>query len=668
MAMASGALRLVPWLPVGRTRLKLDGLASRAWSQTKNHFSASYQLSAGGDHPSAKALEKIPYPTTPVDHSIFEEETDEYTAQTSSSDVTLVASQKLLHLVEQHKYTTASKLRSELVDMGVSIPPNLIYENAVNYCLSSRFVGDRAQEFSAWFCLIPDTTVKIRAFRHLRRTLFRYKNTPPLDIITRFGLIAASKGHARYIWPQVISTVIRMTDPADGAKYIRLFEEEALKWCSTKRKRAMMRKDETQKQIYGLAIRTQALAGRLDASVNLLQYTRSRNISISSFTYDMLMRKLKEVGRKDHLSIVQTLAPPKAAVEAIHPSPPLSFEGGWKQATTLSSQLRILKGVFPYPHRSYKPIPHKQIVEFIRSYTLSGRRRALKILRNRALRGSQKQASDWVLAEMLYYRSRAKHDLVLRTFNNYFYLKDVPGDVLRGYIAGLSKKGKRTVGKWDDLLVPGHYLMNNRLWPTAHHTALAWASLVWVNDTQAVDKLYQELLRQAHSECGLSSSHKTQFDGAHFTPFMVAFAGRRRMGPERCDRLARIMQDMQNLGIQPGLQHWTILAAACAQYGRARRAMTILKGMEAQRGQESQQAGRDIVGREAVVQFAGASLGTYNNILKGFIRAGRIKYALEVKERIKLVFPGGSDGGHQWTRTENLLKELRTLEVKELAC
>ena len=660
--MASGALRLVPWLPAGRARLKLDVLASRAWSQTKNHFSASYQLS--GDHPSAKALEKIPYPTTPVDHSIFEEETDEYTAQ-ASSDVTLVSSpQMLLHLVEQHKYTAASKLRSELVDMGVSIPPNLIYENAVNYCLSSRFVGDRVQEFSAWFSLIPDATAKIRAFRHLRRTLFRYKNTPPLDIVTRFGVMAASKGHARYIWPQVVSTVIRMADPVDSAKYIRLFEEEALKWCSTKRKRTNMRKDETQKQIYSLAVRTQALAGRLDASVNLLQYARSRNISISGFTYDMLMRELKQAGKKEHLSIVQTLAPPKAAVEAIHPSPPLSFKERWKQATTLSSQLRILKGVFPYPHRSYNPIPHNQIVEFIRSYTLSGHRRALRILRNRAFRGSPKQASDWVLAEMLYYRSGAKHDLVLRTFNNYFYLKDVPGEVLCRYIDCLAKKGRGKVGKWDNLLVPGHFLTNDRLWPTPHHTAMVWASLVWVNDTQAVDKLYQELLRQAH-ESILTSNHKRQFDGAHFTPFMVAFAARRRMGPERCDRLARIMQDMQNLGIQPGLQHWTILAAACAQYGRARQAMAILNGMEAQKEQEAE---GDIVGKEETVQFAGASLGTYNNILKGFIRAGRIRYALEMKERIKLVFPGGSDGGHQWTRTENLLKELRKLERKELVC
>src|ERR1700691_1871868 len=147
-----------------------------------------------------------------------------------SDDNVMTSVHIMLRMVEDGRYAAAEALRAELVDLEVTIPPSHIYERAARYALRPTFPGDRLAGFTNWFSLVPDATVKARKFRGLRARVFARAHIPQLDIIMRFGLIAASKGHARSITPDVISTVVRYAEPTVSTQYLASFEKEAMKW------------------------------------------------------------------------------------------------------------------------------------------------------------------------------------------------------------------------------------------------------------------------------------------------------------------------------------------------------------------------------------------------------------------------------------------------------
>jgi pentatricopeptide repeat protein len=624
---------------------------------TKNHFSASYQLPS--DHPSAKAVEKMPYPTTPVDHSIFEHESLEYTSameELNLSTERIVSSvQVLLQMVGEGRYAAAEKLRAELVDIGVSIPPSNVYEKAARNALRPSFREDPLTTFTNWFSLIPEANVKLRKFRSLRTQLFARDHIPRIDIIMRFGLIAASKGHARHITPEVISVVVRHTEPAVSRQYLADFEKEAMRWTGSaiRGMKGMKRGTLLLKDMHSLAVRTQAIAGRLGDAVALIQAARNRGVNISGFTYGLLMRKLKRAGDEQALRIVRELAPPHVQD---------TFDVPWTSAstdevvkfTTLASRLRtIRKAIKPNSCISH---PHKSIADFIHDYReTTARETAISLLRKRAFRCGRHSASDWVLAELHYHHSRNEFVQVLLVFRNYFHLLGVPADIVQFCIR--TRVHNRKVGKGFSKVERTHggFMSTTKcnwtpkLWPTPYHTALVWGALLWMNGYSTVDRLYRRLLSQAHQNpamisagdaespgvpasdenIGLEQTPSHVIDGAHFIPFLVAFTKR-----QQTEQAFQVMSDMVKLGIYPGVEHWTILAGFFARFGDARQALWILDRMEADEDKADTRSDSDT--REP--KLPAPTLGTYTNIMKSFILAGRWDLALDVKTRMMTRF------------------------------
>ena len=637
--MASSALRLAPWMPVARTRFKVDFSSSKAWALAKNHFSASYQLPA--DHPSAIAIGKMPYPVTPVDHSIFEEENLEYTSavEESSDYSVLTSTEVLLQKVDAGSYAAAEELRAELVDLGISIPPSLIYEKAAINALRPKFTGNRLTTFVNWFSLLPDATVKPRKFRSIRNDLFTRAHTPPIDIIMRFGIIAASKGHAKCVTREVIPAVVRFTEPAVSTRYLADFEEEAIRWkrSSALKRTGAKRGTLISKGIHSLAVRTQAIAGRLGEAVALLQAAQNRGVNISEFTYSMLMRKLRQAGDEQGFKIVRELAPPSVP-DTIDVRRPLPLAEELAQAPTLASRLRIVRKAMK-PHSSIK-LPHKAIVEFISDYReTTGQHTAIDLLRKRAIRHGRQSITGWGMVELLYHHSRNEFTLVLLVFKYYFHLLGVPADLVHFHIQALEHKRISNV----------RYGLQSKLWPTPYHTALVWAALVWLHDAATIDQLYMRLLSQAlrnqtkdsaenvdslnplsvpapdNQYDGLAQDPSQVVDAVHFTPFLVAFTKRKHT-----QSAFNVFADMMGLGILPGVQQWSILAGFCAEFGDARRAMWILDNMEAGSDKADTRSDSDA----GTIKFPAPTLETYTGVMKSFVRAGRLDDALNVEARI----------------------------------
>lgn len=615
-------------------------------------------------------MEKMPYPTTPANPLIFEEESAEYTSvtehSTSSPDQkSMTAVQILLDMVENGRYASADALRAELVGLGVSIPPSHLYEKLAQYALRPTFPADRLVAFSNWFSLVPDARTKPRKFRSLRSSLFVKAHIPELDIIMRFGLIAASKGHAKYITPQVISTVVRYAKPEVSAQYLAAYEKEAMMWKkgSVKGVKNAKRGILILKDMHSLAVRTQAIEGRLKEAVGLLQAARNRGINISGFTYGMLLRRLRGAGDEQQYALVRQLAPTHVH-DKFHASTPPLFADELAQASTLASRLRALRKII-VPN-SHVGIPHNELALFIHDYKeATGRDRAIALLRNRAFKHGHAPASDWAMAELLYHHHRNEHRLVLIVFKNFFHLVGVPADMVRFYIKVLSPHRKaRTKFRWvryipNDFVLSIRYNLQAKLWPTPHHTALVWVALAWLNNHRTLEKLYRRLLLQIHEsrapataladsrsassaipssvvhdvsvkhdaeedlDASLARTQSHVVDGAHFTPFLVAFTKRGQVG-----RAIQLMADMMTLGIKPTVEHWTILAGSCARNGDARQVFRILDSMEADG------ARADMGDNPTIIRFPAPTLATYTNVMQSFVRARRLDDALNIKARI----------------------------------
>jgi len=151
-------------------------------------------------------------------------------------------------------------------------------------------------------------------------------------------------------------------------------------------------------------------------------------------------------------------------------------------------------------------------------------------------------------------------------------------------------------------------------------------------------------------------------DNAHFVPFIYAFT-KRLQGEQGSERAAKIFVDMMQLGIPPGIEHWTILASSCARLGDPDRAMMVLDYMEARRDSDTHTTSKEedddgIPSRSKAVAFPSPTLGTYTHILRAFVLGRRLHYALKFEERLKTTFE--YIGGRP--RTEDVLRLLRELE------
>jgi len=218
--MASWALVHSPWMSVGRVRLRWDLLA-RTLSQSKyRHRQDSSAISSP---------RRQWYPGGPIDQSVFEDISGDYTAVARESiapQIPKSSNQSLAILVKEGKYEAADHIRVELLEMGVEIQPDYIYEEAAKSVFQWPNPQNHAAAFTNWFVLLPDArNSRPRTFHEIRDFLLSSPATN-MPLIIQFGLTAASKGYASVVEKYIIPIVACFADPAVNVQFLSDFERE----------------------------------------------------------------------------------------------------------------------------------------------------------------------------------------------------------------------------------------------------------------------------------------------------------------------------------------------------------------------------------------------------------------------------------------------------------
>ncbi|KAH0835948.1 hypothetical protein J3R83DRAFT_9873 [Lanmaoa asiatica] len=632
--MATWLVGHTPSLFPVRARFRLKFLPSRLWLQARSHLNIALQTPS----PASLEIETMPYPTAHPDASVFEPMSEEYASVSmpgSHQFTPLSSSETLASLVLKGNFQAAESLRKEMISHHTPIPRDVLYLRAALHAITERRPRGSAKErldaFEAWLSLAPDRHEEWQSFHDIRQRLFRSMDHLNLTLVYRFGLVLASKGYySGNAAMQVVSTLARYTQLSVVGRYLREAENASQGYHS---KKGTVPPSDLLSDAYSLAVRTVALGGKGEAALSLISVAQSRGIHISDFT----------------LNIVAKHAPDQQMVidriRAVYPS--------WSLQDTNSHSVRVKCETIPAGHsadiavlaarlrslriaiRSPSPPSPRALHSFITSYQALGRTRALTFLRSLAYRHSPKSASIWAFTEMLHHRSRREPIRVLFVFSRHFHLVGVPRKTLLSLIRGTrgQQAWKERVKQW----VVSPCLMNEKLWPSAYHTALVWEAILLLSPKTEKERLYNLLLslvrESKRQEPGWDPPRPRQvpevnqarlqlppdtYDAAHFSPFVSSWA---RSSPAKA---ASVLRDMVHLGIEPSMIQWSIVARGYAQHDDPPIALRILDRLE-----DIERRKKDDAGSPSDVL-----LGIYTNVLRGFVIAGDIQHAREVERRL----------------------------------
>jgi hypothetical protein len=309
-------------------------------------------------------------------------------------------------------------------------------------------------------------------------------------------------------------------------------------------------------------------------------------------------------------------------------------------------------------------------------------------LRAGAYKISLDALSTVLLAELVHHLRRGQFRHVLWVFDNYFHSVGVPFEEVKRQL------WKREQGHPPSRITETTFNLTSKVWPTRYHTALVWSALVHLCETEEeLFPLYDLLLQQSaqfqkstaghphHTSHDGSSMFEPvlapvdRFDPAHFRPFLIAFTLLR----EDAEFGLRVLDDMQERGIEPNAHILGTAASIQARYGDpalALRMLDITRGLIQRAIEEDAEAGeaeaRVRVGRKP--RREQHLLATYTGVLRGFVDSRQLVQARRVANLLRghLGYAkgggaGGVDGdsgGNRNVRTDAALRFLRRLEVE----
>src|ERR1700722_1453433 len=649
----SQVLARAPWMFLDRARLRFDILA-RSISQSKHHLNAAFQLD--NDTPAMEALKRIPYPTAALDPSVFEEVSEENTAierHSPARHLPKTSIQTLIDLLERKRYTAAERVCRELLQMGVEIPLNPIYEKAAIAVLRDPNRENRAETFARWFSLIPMAhESKPRSFNTICNLLFYKSLIADIPLIQRFGLVCASKGYARKIASQVLPYVIRFTDPSVSSRFLDEFEslsaQNLRKIYPTKVKKML-------KSFRGSAIISHCRAGRPEEAIKIFQASRACNLRMSRFTCAFLLRALEQNLDPANIRIITELRRRPYYSRSDHADELATTT--WSELSQLASlalNIKILRRSLV----SHRPPIAPALCKVMAEYRATGRSRALTLLRKKAFQHSHESIRLWLVAEMLYHAGRTEPAMVVVTFAKHFHLVGVPHDLILLQLQRSLKIRKIRSEQFRNL-VPRHYPMKEKILPSSMATTLLWQALATLsNGTGELENVYRQLLGFARLGKESASSLMTSppplpvppqaIRQTHFYAFLRLFI--RRSGPNRA---LSVLSDMLSLGIEPNHHHYVMLSIAFARAGNVETAMALLD--------PSEHADRRTESPDPLRPLSLPAIATYTKLLRSFIGAERYDAALEIDNRIltKLYYFPGTNffTAHARTVLQNRLRQ-----------
>ncbi|TFK73448.1 hypothetical protein BDN72DRAFT_893863 [Pluteus cervinus] len=632
----------------------------------------------------AQIEESLPriLPEPSIDNaSIFEDASHaEYDLTGAFTEAPLVLTDVLLQMLQDKNYDDAYDMVHELRDLGVEIPHSLLYlEPAAallrSHLSSSSFSAERiSTELNTWLPLLPPAHIikhlpfsdvtNHHTFTEFFRLLFSMQITH-LPLVSQSVITLASKGYADLLMYPCISFITRFASPRVTRQFLSDFEAAiATYWTSHKPHHLDYMVKRSTTNLRSLAVRSLAKAGRLEEALEMLPTSSQDQFHLTTHTYRFLRSMLQRNPARFAATIVK--------VEELMQNTMLSHPTPFQPQSASTSELDTLE-LFHHPVHLLRHLKRRitqmgnssdlqLLLTFMQEYLASGRKRALLILRNRALRAGHKSAGLFNLAEMIYYDRQGLHPLVIRTYADQFFLSGVPEQNVVAVCdrqRKLSQIGVPTPQRFyaDTQALPPL----GKSWPNPIHSSLVWRSLQAMTKTDhGIERLYRKLLKVAkyghtYESRALSSTYtplvpppswKSKVSASAFTPFL-----RRLIRIYGLDRSGTMLQDMLQCGIRPNVYHFTEVLGTYARCGRVEQALLILDKMEAAFA-SSQQDELDFQIMDTAVDdrnsdvIPSPDLVTYTSVLRGFIISRSLGAAEEVERRIFDQFnvaPGDDD-------------------------
>ncbi|KAG6896393.1 hypothetical protein C0992_008602 [Termitomyces sp. T32_za158] len=557
------------------------------------------------------------------DMSIFED----ITSSTSRSDYAAVrvdlrqppssASQALEHLILGKQFEEAWALCQEMLNSDIEIPRSNLYGFGAMDALSSNELSEeeKLSRLSQWLSMIPSARENCgrgdQRIRVMKRRVFQVLQ-PTMTLAIRFSLILASKGYIELICPEAVMFVTRFASPPLGLRFVKSLLDHDLSYIAdvdsqgeeglqeTRDEIRLRRLQELAHRVPRPAIETLARSGQFHAAMSLLPTTKDP-YRLATGAYGLLLSRLRHApqGYPDYIEQVEKLSlDPLYSIEIpwspfdaqpdecnsflrhlqpleeeVHPGSPFYI------GETLAAQLQsILNDV------RLTKLSVSELVTFFSNYLESGRTTAIYRLRKLVLGVNWPMGSVFLYAEMSYYLKNKLYLLVLQTYANYFYFSGVPEKEVVAAIYRLDETNRGhpaySVKRTDSV----------RKWiPTESHTDLAWHALARaVHSGDDIENLYHRFLEyqfrirtrddntpEDTTYLRFPPSVKKPIGTSVFTVFIS-----RLLDPQQASRASEFLRDMNELGINPTIHHYTLLATFYVHAGDIQRALSVVNFME----------------------------------------------------------------------------------------
>ena len=514
-------------------------------------------------------------------------------SQVVVSESALSETQVLLRLLSRNDVDTALAVKEEYDRLGIHLTEDRAFANYalaeldVRKNLDAHESSARTRRFLAWLSLVPLSSCQFEVMQIAAKLMENCRFEIPM--MMGFCLLFANSRDLLFfrsviLHSRILPHIIRYGDPKATTAFLVKVES---------RLGEMEGADETRKELLRLFAKIHFLAGREELSL-FFSNAHSPNLA-----HD-----------------VKSSNPVYLPVQT----------GKQRTNSDLAAELRAIRQCLVVGSSS--PQFPMFVSHFIRAYNnLERRSRAIYILRKRFLtKAPLGLRASWVAGEQQYFSSYSKPLAGLRLFYQYCVSDPILEAEAQRVLETHQKLSKYKYRHLDHVSasVSRKVDIKWKSWPSPLGVHLAWKSILQLSKKADLERLYQLVLRQAHtayaepasipealqeavhhtlnssptsepqtnSESSIDDYFKQASSDASRIPpvphnarlffyrnlfhhFTVAFATRISPG-----RGLEVIDDMKKLGVIPTLDTWCACAGAVARSGDVQGAVEILKYIE----------------------------------------------------------------------------------------
>ncbi|PSR76602.1 hypothetical protein PHLCEN_2v8360 [Hermanssonia centrifuga] len=641
------------------------------------------------------ALRNIPYPSSGLDTSIFEDSLDEYDITLNRNDSSL--SRKPCHLLRsligERKYADAARAKGEMEELGITIEPHAIYQTAAMYALVKapfKTKEERMAAFISWWSLVPDTSQKHYYYPRtspIMSALLERTAIPNISLIMQYAIAAAGKGLEGRVSKVIIPIVLRHSPPSISLIFLDKYRKSDLAYRLARIPRRDVRATaacnfQNRKHFrgwYALAIRTHCMAGRYSAAVATLKAARRSNLTIPEATYNFILGYLRR-GEHPAVSLVEDIWQEQRTLKPKTPSPPPPLS-----ATRYELPQEIDEPKSPHLITVYSRLletlaeggipAHSRFRHFLALCGMTGEWQLLQNIREKVYIHPRfaTVASSMIYAEMLHHSEGGDQDAALMSFAEHCHTIGIPKIALLKIRQLRMEKQNVTEKSLPTPTTLPKPALKHKLWPSSYQSTIVWRIIVQDvlksdgHVAENLKKLYNELLSQVtlsrapvSMEAELENiqvgalaqtSHSSSGEGgaewkiegspasipvqpapSQYTAAHFNIFIHAFVAADMPRRAANIPADMYRVGIAPTLHGLTTIVKGLASIGNVDRVNALLDIMEASAKPQDESLGSS---PGSNMTLPPPTVVTYTAALQGFKRSKCKGAAVGILQRMR---------------------------------